>query len=181
MITTTSRKRALRFAAAGALALGALSLTACDASGVDIDLDPTASTEPTESVDPTDGVDETEATDDADDSGESAYDGPYDSGVLDEIDSYVGKRVTMTGTVDQTFTDFAFTVVSADGDIDPLLIVDRSGEDGPAVASTVEVTGVVGAFDAGQLGDDWGIELDEDVFGDWEGLYYIDAERVEAE
>jgi|GEM_PF-3054038 len=176
MFIRRNRNRVLTFTAAGALALGSLSLTGCDMNGDDQGAD-------VEDIEETDGVDDTEETDDAEgtDDADNAYNGPYNDEFLAEIDSYVGESVTMSAEVAQTFTDLAFTIVGVAGEADPLLVIDGDSEEDLEIGTTVQVSGVVeAAFDISEVEDEWDIDLDDDLFGDWEGLHYIDADRVEA-
>jgi hypothetical protein len=179
MFITRSRNRVFTFTAAGALALGALSLTGCDANGPEQGTD-------VEDLDEDQGVEETEATDDMEDDdddggdGQSAYEGPYDAAFMNEIDSYVGQTVTVSGQVGESFTDLAFTVVGPAGEADPLLVLGGDAEADLEDGIEVQVTGVVEeAFNIGAAEDEWNIDLDDEVFGDWEGLRYLDAEEVQ--
>lgn len=110
--------------------------------------------------------------------GEMAYEGPYDQAFVDDMDTYMGQGVTLTGEVNETITPDAFTIGP---DVDPLLVIETN-EDIPPVdpGQQVQVTGTVEqVFDIVAVEEDYGIDLDDELFVAYESEPYLVADTGE--
>ncbi|WP_159617242.1 hypothetical protein [Arthrobacter zhaoguopingii] len=96
-------------------------------------------------------------------------------------DSLVGEQVTVSAEVNEIVSPMAFTIAGTDDTtVDELLIV--HDEELPDVdpGQVVQVTGRVHeAFDLARSEEDLGIDLDEDLYDDWNDLRYIQATSVD--
>ncbi|MEJ5914630.1 hypothetical protein [Pseudokineococcus sp. 1T1Z-3] len=171
-MTTRTRTRALRpaaralVAAGGALTLG-LGLGACSTSGSEEG----ASVEDVQE----DSADVDEPATDY------AYDGVYDSAFSDDQDSYVGEEVTLSADVNEVLSDSAFTIAgTGDTTVGEFLVVDSASTSGLEPELTVQATGtVMEAFDVVTVEEDLGVDLDDDLYSDWEGQNYLMATSVD--
>jgi hypothetical protein len=109
-----------------------------------------------------------------------------DAGVFDQPDftdpmSFVGQTVTVSAEVNDLISTQAFTIAGTlQTSADELLIVSADPEMAIDENSAVEVTGVVmERFDVVGAEEFVGGDLDDGLFGDWDGEPYIQAETVE--
>lgn len=124
-------------------------------------------------------VGELEATDTADE----GVPGPDEALAVDDVyaepESYVGQQVTVSAEVGEILGTNAFTLT---GPTQPLLIVSATGVgDSPVVepSAPVQVTGTVReGFDVVSFEEEAGVELDDELFTDFEGEIYIEASSV---
>lgn len=159
MFTTRNRGLARRLALVGVAAASTLLLGACgDTAGSEA------------------GVDVADVQQEPD----------ADAGVFDTPDyadpaSFVGQTVTVSAEVNDLISTQAFTIAGTlQTSADELLIVSAAG--GPAITedSAVEVTGtVMERFDVVGAEEFVGGDLDEGLFGDYNGEPYIQAETIE--
>lgn len=172
----TSDRRSTRMMAVGLFAVAGLGLTACDTEEpvaeepvvVDPATEDPAMEEPA-TEEPAMG--ETATGDPAVD---IIYTGPYDQAFLDDIDTYTAQDVTVTAEVNETLTPDAFTIGA---DVDPLLVIETD-ESIPPVdpGQEVEVTGTVEEiFEIVVVEEDWGLDLDDEMFAVYEGEPYLVA------
>lgn len=109
--------------------------------------------------------------------GVGPFSGVYDADFRGDIPSYLGDRVTLSAEVGEILTDEAFTIV--DGDTAPLLVITRSEVPGLETGQTVGVDGSVEeGFNLPAFEHAFGVDLDDEVFLDWEGEYYINATDI---
>ncbi|MFI7584955.1 hypothetical protein ACH9DO_14320 [Kocuria sp. M1N1S27] len=177
----TSDRRSTRVMAVGLFAVAGLGLTACDTEEpvaeepvvVDPATEAPASEEPaTEepaTEEPATGAPATEEP-----AVDIVYTGPYDQAFIDELDTYTAQDVTVTAEVNETLTPDAFTIGA---DVDPLLVIETD-ESIPPVdpGQEVEVTGTVEEiFEIVVVEEDWGLDLDDEMFAVYEGEPYLVA------
>lgn len=172
----TSDRRSTRMMAVGLFAVAGLGLTACDTeepvAEEPVVVDP-ATEEPAmgETATEEPAMGETATGDPAVD---IIYTGPYDQAFVDEIDTYTAQDVTVTAEVNETLTPDAFTIGA---DVDPLLVIETD-ESIPPVdpGQEVEVTGTVEEiFEIVVVEEDWGLDLDDEMFAVYEGEPYLVA------
>lgn len=109
------------------------------------------------------------------------YHGPYDETFKDNVDDWVDQDVTVSADLNEVLTDRWFTIAGTDDtSVDALLVLHRDpGAFDPG--ETVEVTGTVhGEFVLIDVEMELDTDLDDEVFGQWEGEPYIDATAVDA-
>jgi hypothetical protein len=144
------------------LAVSALSLSACgDTAG------------------PEQGADVESVQEEADDA--EGYDGPYDGRFSDDLNSYVGKKVTVSADVSRQLSPTAFTIAGTDDtSVEPLLILGADPATQITEDLTVKVTGtVVTNFDLATVEEEKSVDLTDEMFADFEGEPYIDAITVD--
>lgn len=120
------------------------------------------------------GAEEVDAADDVIDDAPAA-----DEAFFDDVQSYVGQQVTVSAEVESIIDTHAFTL---DGPREPLLVVSATGsgdselvEDG----SVVKVTGTVQeSFNVADVEEEFGIDLDDELFEDFGDEHYIVADQV---
>ncbi|WP_432484664.1 hypothetical protein [Kineococcus esterisolvens] len=159
-----------RTAAAGVVCFAALSLTACgDTAGEE---------EGTTVEDVQDADDDTQEG--AQEDATTPYDGAYDGTFYDDVDTYVGQEVTVSAEIDRVVSPQAFVIAgTADTTVDPMLVVGASEVPGLTEGAVVEVTGTVNeAFDLPQVEEDTGVNLQDDLFNDYDAEPYITATSV---
>ncbi len=164
----TQRRYTTRKAAAALVAAAGLGLAGCGTEGPEAgtDVEDITDGEVVESSAP--------ATDDATEGAAvMAYDGAYNQEFYDEATTYVGQQVTVSAEVSETLSPDSFAIAGA---VDPLLIV----EDGevPAVdeGQVIQVTGTVQEnFSVTGVEEQLGVDLDDELFTDFEGEPYIMA------
>ena len=177
MINRKNNSWLTKLAVVGIFPLAALSLTGCDTSGPEEGADVEDIVEENESVD--DGVVEDDAIEDDVVGGPFVYDGIYDQTFYDDYENYVGEEVTVSADVNEIVSPESFTISgTASTTVDALLIVGATAdvEEGEAV----QVTGIVRqAFDLPTVEEDMGLDLEDELFGDFEAQNYIEASSVE--
>lgn len=171
MDTASKNVRLRKTAAALVLPFAALSFVGCGTSGPE---------EGTTAEEVAEGGDEAAV---AEGTGALAYDGVYDSAFVEDYDSLVGEEVTVSAEVNTIISPNALTIAGTDDTtVEPLLVMHNQG-DLPDVQEglTIGVTGTVKeAFDVVTVEEDLGIDLDDDLYADWEGERYIQANSVDA-
>lgn len=101
------------------------------------------------------------------------YEGQYNQEFIDEAAAYVGQQVTISGQVTGTLSPETFAIA---GPADPMLIVEE--QEIPAVDEglTVELTGIMREnFSVTEVEEQLGVELDDDLYTDFEGENYLMA------
>lgn len=175
---TTRTHPLTRTAAGGVLALAALSLTACgDTAG------PETGTS-VEDVQEGDAVEDAAAEDEVVEDEAAAtgpYDGLYDSGFYDDLDSYEGMEVTVSADVNEVLSPSSFVIAGTDDtSVDPLLVVGATEVTGLEPALTVAVTGTVSqAFDLVTVEEELGVDLDDARYEEYDQQPYITASSVD--
>lgn len=115
------------------------------------------------------------------DEGVEPYDGVYDSTFYGEYDSYIGEVVTVSAEVNEIISPNAFTIAGTDDTtVEELLIVHNLDAAEVEQGLTVAVTGTVEeAFVITDFEDEYGVDLDDELYADWEQQRYIDATGVD--
>ncbi|TFV57714.1 hypothetical protein E4P41_14095 [Geodermatophilus sp. DF01-2] len=162
--TLASKPRSVRAAVVAVAAFSTVGLSACGGD--------TAGTEAGTDVE--DIVEEEPAAD-------GLFEGVYDTAFYDEIDSYVGQEVVLSADVNEVITPTAFTIAGTDDtSVEALLVVGATENNELAPETTVEVTGTVQqAFVITEVEEEFGIDLDDELFVDWEQEPYVVADTVE--
>lgn len=98
-------------------------------------------------------------------------------------DQFVGQQVVVSGRVSSLLGgDSSFTISGDVGSGEALLVINATGaSDSPVVEqdALVQVTGTVReGFSVTDVEDEFGVELDDDLYGDYEGDNYIAASNV---
>lgn len=157
--------------AVGGAAVLALGLGACGG---------TAGDEDGTSVEDVQEVEEEAQVGTDEEGGEYAYDGPYDSGFADQQDSLVGERVTVSAAVDEVVDETSFTVAGDDSGVEPLLVVDAGSSAAVEADVEVDVTGSVElSFVVVEVEERLGVDLEDELYADWEGEPYLVASAVD--
>ena len=164
--TPRSTPWTVRTGLAAVAAVSALGLSAC------------GGTEPLE-----EGVDAADVTED---DGLDAREGGPLAGVdnpafFEDLESYVGDEVEITAEVTEVISPTAFTIAGAgDTSVSSLLVVGAEEFTALEPDATVEVTGTVReAFAVADVEEELGIELEDELFADWDQENYLVAEDVE--
>ncbi|MGW0497748.1 hypothetical protein ACWD0Z_20695 [Streptomyces sp. NPDC003007] len=99
--------------------------------------------------------------------------------LLGDVDRWLGKKVTVSADVNQVINRNAFTIAGTPASgTDPLLIVSADATDLDK-GRTVRVTGTVRErFEAVRVGDDLGLDWNDDLFTEWDDKHYIVASAV---
>ena len=106
------------------------------------------------------------------------YIGPYSDEFGDSTD-YVGQTVELSAEVNSVLSEQAFTIGDAVG-LEPLLITSAEGVTDLEEGEGVRVTGVVMEnFAIADFEEEWGVDLDDEEWGDFEGENYVQADSVE--
>jgi hypothetical protein len=106
--------------------------------------------------------------------------GVQDEEFWNDVDAWVGKKVTVSAEVNKVISGNAFTIAGdEDSDTDELLVVSadvtKVRED-----SVVKVTGTVkDGFNAKEVGQELDVEEDPGIFTGWEGKNYIQASSID--
>ncbi|WP_422391886.1 hypothetical protein [Arthrobacter sp. N1] len=155
--------------------LAALSIAPMAAFGL-VGCNSTSGTE--EGADVEDIVEEEPVVDEAD---TGPYDGVYDQGFYDDVDTYVGEEVTVSADVNEILTPMSFTIAGTDDTtVDALLVLHDTELPEVTPGLTVGVTGTVQeAFDLPTVEEEMGVDLDDAAFEDWDGEPYIEATSVD--
>lgn len=109
------------------------------------------------------------------------YEGMYNRDYYDQQQTYQGQSVSLTGEVEAVVSPEAFSISDPnDAELDSLLVVHNLDQP-PALeeGQMVQVEGTVQTdFDPATVGGQMGADLDENVFGDFEGDPWIEATGV---
>lgn len=116
-----------------------------------------------------------------DDAAEGPYDGPYDAGFYEDRESYVGEEVTLSADVNEVIDPTAFTIAGTDDTtVDELLVVHPENLSEVSPDLTVAVTGtVMEGFDLVTVEDELGVDLDDELYEDWDGEPYLSATTID--
>lgn len=152
MARSSHRSRLARSLAAGAAALAVAGVAACSDGGIEgID-------------DETPGVVE--------------YDGSYDEQFAEEVESYEGDTVQLTGDVQQVVSQDAFTIIGEN--VGELLVVHADAAEGLESGTTVEVTGTLRtSLDLPAVEGYLEEQVDDGAFAAWDEEPYLEAEQVD--
>jgi hypothetical protein len=155
--------------------LAALSIAPMAAFGL-VGCNSTSGTE--EGADVEDIVEEEPVVDEAD---TGPYDGVYDQGFYDDVDTYIGEEVTVSADVNEILTPMSFTIAGTDDTtVEALLVLHDTELPEVTPGLTVGVTGTVQeAFDLPTVEEEMGVDLDDAAFEDWDGEPYIEATSVD--
>ncbi|WP_026531877.1 hypothetical protein [Arthrobacter sp. H41] len=112
---------------------------------------------------------------------DGAYNGFYDRSFSDDYDSLVGEEVTVSAEVNEIISPVAFTIAGTDDTtVEALLIMHSEELSEVTDGLTVGVSGIVrDAFDLPAVEEDMGIDLDDELYGDWDQMRYIEANSVD--
>lgn len=113
---------------------------------------------------------------------EEADDGGVGTTAEDDVDSYVGQRVTVSAEVDEVLSPNAFTIAgtAGSGGADELLIVSAPTGTPVTEEDVVAVTGTVREeLDLAALETEYGYDDDDALYGDFGGEPYIVAEKID--
>lgn len=90
------------------------------------------------------------------------------------------KSVTVPGEVDTVISPAAFSIRDpGEPLVDPLLIVHKDDVSGGEPDARVTVTGIVyRGFDVAEVEKETGLDLDDALYGEWQGDSYIVASEV---
>lgn len=181
MSRTTLRKPVIRTALASVLTLSAFGVTACgDEAGDEQGTSVEDIQEEDQEVDPDVDADvdaDTEPSGDAD----WAFEGDFDADFVDSANDYAGEQVIVSAAVNEVVSDNAFTIAGTDDtSADEMLVVGTDAN--PMLESdvAVSVTGTVQeSFDLATVEENLGVDLDDELFEDWDGQTYIEASNID--
>ncbi|GGC13278.1 hypothetical protein [Cellulomonas carbonis] len=95
--------------------------------------------------------------------------------VADRVARLAGEDVTISGEVHEVLSTVAFRLVGAGWTVVVIDAEQAAVEPG----DTVEITGTVRQMDAAELGDDYGLDLDDALYEEYEGELVLVADTVE--
>lgn len=117
-----------------------------------------------------------------------SYTGVYNKAFYDDVEFYVGEEVTLAAIVGEVISPNVFTIVNSTAppeqdvvDVDevivePLLVVHEEELSGLTPGMPVGVVGVVGEeFYLERIEQDLQVDLDNEVFQEWEEQAYVTA------
>lgn len=169
-----------RAAVIGTAPLLALGLAGCSTAGEETGAD-VEDVQELEEEEPLE--DDAAAEDDAADVADGPYDGPYDEAFYANIDEvHAGETVTVSALVNEVISPEVFTIAGTDETtVDALPVLHGEPMDTLESGLDVRVTGVVmTGFDLVAIEDEMGIDLDDELFEEWDGQPYIDATGVDS-
>lgn len=110
------------------------------------------------------------------------YDGDYDPNFYDAISTYVGEEVSLSAEVLDVLSPTAFTIISGDDPTgNPLLVLNEDDAENILPGMPVQVTGaVMEAFDTATVEEDMGVDLDDALYEDWIGDFYLEVTAIDA-
>jgi hypothetical protein len=171
MTRLRKRSRTLRAAAVGVAAASTLLLGACgnDTAGPETGADVGDVQQEPGVADP--GVEEP---------GAGVDPGAFDADFSD-VNSYVGKQVTVSADVNDVISPTAFTIAGTENTaVDELLVLHRAGAPNVTEDSAVTVTGTVRqGFSIADAEAFVGTDLNDNLFTDWNGEHYIEASKID--
>lgn len=94
--------------------------------------------------------------------------------VADQVQTLAGEDVTTTGEVDELLSTVAFRLVGAGWSVVVLDAQQAAVEPGEAV----EVTGTVRQMDIAEIEQDYGMDLDDELYAAYEGQLVLVADQV---
>jgi hypothetical protein len=178
-IMRTRKQHTTRKAAVSVLAVAGLALAGCgngeDEAGTEVD-DITGGevqeTPPAEETPPAAG--ETALP------GATPYGGAYNQDFADDQAVYEGQEVTLSAEIVEVVSDNALEIGDpGDINLDPLLVMHDLGATGLEPDQTVEVVGtVMTSFEVATVEEELGVELEDEVYTDYEGDPWLHATEV---
>jgi len=98
--------------------------------------------------------------------------------VARDTSAVVGEEITIRNTVESTVGDESFVMETEAGE--PILVVNATGQAFriPDLTIPIQVTGLVEQFAADAVGQEYGIELDTELYADYEGQPVVIAESI---
>lgn len=110
------------------------------------------------------------------------YDGDYDPNFYDATKTYVGEEVSLSAEVLDVLSPTAFTIISGDDPTeDPLLVLNEDDAENVLPGMPVQVTGAVKeAFDTATVEEDLSVDLDDALYEDWIGDFYLEVTAIDA-
>jgi hypothetical protein len=141
------------------------SLTACGDPGVNEVEDPEEVPDVRGEDDPTD-----------------IFTGAYDSEFREDMTAYTGQEVTLTAEVDEVLSPEAFSITSPDGeDVEPLLVLADGSSGAVEAGSAVTIAATpFDEFDPAEAEQQIEVDLEDDLYADWEGEPFLVATTVES-
>ncbi|WP_158041220.1 hypothetical protein [Kocuria sp. CNJ-770] len=169
----TRDRRSTRAMAAGIVAVAGLGLAGCNTEGPEEGTD-------VEDVSEGEVLESSPAPDNNPTAGDT-FIGNYDQDFYDESETYAGQEVTLSAEVTETLSTDTFVIAGASGTaVDPLLIVEEQEIPPLDDGQVVQVTGTVAQdFDIAATEDELGIDLEDELYADYEGEPYLMATRGE--
>ncbi|WP_162460049.1 hypothetical protein, partial [Kocuria sediminis] len=107
--------------------------------------------------------------------------GDYDEDFYDDRETYVGQEVTLSAEVSNVIDDDAFVIAGTAGTtVDPLLVLYNMDQVDIEEGQVVEVTGIVQqAFDLPTIEDERQMDLEDDLYQDYDQQPYLEATNVQ--
>lgn len=112
------------------------------------------------------------------------YAGPYNRGFYDQTTAYDGQEVTLTGEVEEVFATDSPTALTIsdpnDAELGDLLVIAKDATMSDLAADqVVEVVGTVRTdFQLTRVETDLALDLEDELFQDFEGDPYIEATEI---
>jgi hypothetical protein len=98
-----------------------------------------------------------------------------------DTESFVGQEVTVSAEVNEQLSENAFTIAGEDSALEPLLVVSATGPMTIVEGDAVQVSGtVMQAFDLPTVEQELGVDLQDDLFTEFEQQPYIQASAVDS-
>ncbi len=112
-----------------------------------------------------------------------------DETIMQNPDDYIGQQVTFSADVDETYDTRTFSLENP-GALEPsLLVLSRNPLQGQGGApgegsfidenSSVQVTGTIRVFNIADFESEYGVDLDDAAYADWEGKTVVVADSVQ--
>ncbi|GAA2176909.1 hypothetical protein GCM10009784_25420 [Arthrobacter parietis] len=160
--------------------LSILPITAFGVAGCNSTSGPETGTDVEDIVEEDELIDEEDVAEEADPALEP-YDGAYDQDFYDDAENYVGQEVTVSADVTATLTDDSFVIAGGpDTTVDPLLVIEEQEIPPLDVGQAVKLTGTVEqAFDVAAVEEEFGIDLEDELFADYVGDPYLAVTSAE--
>ncbi len=181
MTRLRERSRTLRAAAVGVAAASTLLLGACgnDTAGPETGADVGDVQQEPGAADPG-AADPGAAEPGAAEPGAGVDPGAFDTDFSD-VNSYVGKQVTVSADVNEILSPTAFTIAGTENTpVDELLVLHPAEAPDVTEDSAVAVTGTVRqGFSIADAEAFVGTDLDDNLFTDWTGEHYIEASKID--
>ncbi|WP_157359113.1 hypothetical protein [Arthrobacter sp. Soil782] len=110
------------------------------------------------------------------------YDGDFDPNFYDSIETYAGEEVSLSAEVLDVLSPTSFTIISGDDPTaNPLLVLNEADAEDVLPGMPVQVTGAVKeAFDPSTAEEDLGVNLDDALYEDWIGDFYLEVTAIDA-
>ena len=110
------------------------------------------------------------------------FDGDYDPNFYDAINTYVGEEVSLSAEVLDVLSPTSFTIISGDDPTaNPLLVLNEEDEENVLPGMPIQVTGAVKeAFDPSTAEKDLSVDLDDALYEDWIGDFYLEVTAIDA-